>query len=106
MCIRDRLSKDRAASVVNYLVTHGILGGRLNNQGFGDTCPVATNQSPEGRQANRRTEFLIIDKDGNFQRTPCVTYTPAPRTQWPKKPGGVKVKKPAAPVPAPAIPAQ
>jgi len=101
-----QLSKDRAASVVNYLVTHGILGGRLNNQGFGDTCPVATNQSPEGRQANRRTEFLIIDKDGHYQRTPCVTYTPAPRTQWPKKPGGVKVKKPAAPVPAPAIPAQ
>lgn len=90
-----QLSKDRASSVVNYLATHGVEGGRLTSQGFGDTCPVATNQSPEGRQANRRTEFLIIDKDGKFQRTPCVTYTPAPKGQWPRKPGGAKPKKPA-----------
>lgn len=80
----SQLSKDRAASVVQYLVDHGIEGGRLSSEGFGDTCPVSTNLTPEGRQANRRTEFLIVDPEtGKFQRTPCVDYTPAPKmTRW------------------------
>ncbi|HNN97184.1 MAG TPA: OmpA family protein, partial [Pseudomonadota bacterium] len=79
-----QLSKDRAAAVLQYLVDHGITGARLSSEGYGDRCPVATNQSPEGRQANRRTEFLIIDlKTGEAQRTPCVTYTPAPKASSP-----------------------
>ena len=87
-----QLSKDRAASVLQYLVGHGIEGGRLSSEGFGDTCPVATNQSPEGRQANRRTEFLIMDAAGKYQRTPCVTYTPAPKMGRWRKPTAVQAK--------------
>ncbi len=91
-----QLSKDRAAAVLQYLVGHGILGARLSSEGYGDRCPVATNQSAEGRQANRRTEFLIVDPaTGQAQRTPCVDYTPAP------KPGKAR-RAPAAPT-APAV---
>jgi outer membrane protein OmpA-like peptidoglycan-associated protein len=94
-----QLSKDRATSVVQYLVDHGIVGSRLTSEGFGDTCPVATNQTAEGRQANRRTEFLVVDpKTGEYQRTPCVTYTPAPQPFRPHKgqPGGAAPRKPGA----------
>lgn len=106
-----QLSKDRAASVAHYLVTHGILGARVSSEGYGDSCPVATNQSADGRQANRRTEFLIIDaKTGQAQSTPCVTWTPAPRgggrgKKAPAPPAGLPkpARKPAAtPAQAPA----
>jgi len=92
-----QLSKDRAASVVNYLINHSVEGGRLSSEGFGDRCPVATNQSPEGRQSNRRTEFLIIDKDGKYQRTPCVTYTTSPKNQWTRKTAVTPVSPKATP---------
>jgi outer membrane protein OmpA-like peptidoglycan-associated protein len=94
-----QLSKDRAASVVQYLVEHGILGSRLTSEGFGLTCPVATNQTAAGRQANRRTEFLVVDpKTGQYQRTPCVSYTSAPRPLRPIKaqPAGAGPRKTGA----------
>ena len=56
-----------------------------------------TNQSPEGRQSNRRTEFLIIDKDGKYQRTPCVTYTTSPKNQWTRKTAVTPVSPKATP---------
>jgi outer membrane protein OmpA-like peptidoglycan-associated protein len=55
-----QLSKDRAASCVRYLVAKGIAAGRLQSEGFGETKPVATNDTPEGRAKNRRTEFKVI----------------------------------------------
>jgi len=83
-----QLSKTRAAAVVQYLIDHGIAEGRLSSEGFGDSCPVDTNQTAEGRQNNRRTEFLIVDPaTGKYQRTPCVSWTPAPMAQSAKKPG-------------------
>ena len=53
------LSKARANAVKNYLVENGISGDRLSIQYFGETKPVATNETDEGRQLNRRVEFLI-----------------------------------------------
>jgi outer membrane exchange protein TraA len=74
-----QLSKERAAAVVKYLVEHGILADRLSSEGFGDTCPAATNQTPKGRQTNRRTEFLIVDPlSGKYEHTACVNWTPPP----------------------------
>lgn len=100
-----QLSKDRAASVANYLVTHGIQGSRVSSEGYGDSCPVATNQTAEGRQANRRTEFLIVDpKTGQAQSAPCVTWTPAPRGAGRGKkpaPAGSPVQKPQQKPPLP-----
>jgi outer membrane protein OmpA-like peptidoglycan-associated protein len=55
-----QLSKDRAASCMRYLVGKGIPAGRLQSEGFGETKPIATNDTPEGRAKNRRTEFKVV----------------------------------------------
>lgn len=56
-----KLSHDRAKSVREYLVNAGIAPGRLQAKGYGEQNPVADNNSEEGRQANRRTEFVILE---------------------------------------------
>lgn len=56
----DKLSTDRAASVLKYLVDHGIDAGRLTSQGKGPADPVASNDTEEGRIANRRVEFHVV----------------------------------------------
>jgi outer membrane protein OmpA-like peptidoglycan-associated protein/tetratricopeptide (TPR) repeat protein len=58
--INDKLSQERAEAVVVYLKSKGIAAGRLTAKGYGSSNPVATNNSNEGRQENRRTEFEII----------------------------------------------
>lgn len=55
-----KLSESRAQSVVNYLITKKIEAKRLKFKGFGETLPISTNDTPNGRQQNRRTEFIII----------------------------------------------
>jgi len=55
-----QLSKDRAASCVRYLVSKGIAKSRLESEGFGETKPVADNDTAEGRAKNRRVEFKIL----------------------------------------------
>ena len=54
------LSNDRAFTVMGYLQEKGIAAGRLSFKGLGPTKPVATNDTPEGRAQNRRTEFIIV----------------------------------------------
>lgn len=53
------LSERRARSVVDYLLERGILPGRLQAKGYGDTRPVADNKTVEGRRLNRRTTIKI-----------------------------------------------
>lgn len=55
-----RLSKDRAAAVRNYLQGKGIAANRLESEGFGQTQPVASNDTDDGRAKNRRVEFKIL----------------------------------------------
>jgi outer membrane protein OmpA-like peptidoglycan-associated protein len=55
------LSGRRAASVVDWLVKHGIDKARLSSVGFGMERPIDSNDTPEGRQNNRRVEFHIED---------------------------------------------
>ncbi len=55
-----KLSQARAQSVVDYLITNGIDKGRLVAKGYGKDNPIATNDTDEGRQMNRRTEFKIL----------------------------------------------
>ncbi|HEX8546327.1 MAG TPA: OmpA family protein [Cytophagaceae bacterium] len=55
-----QLSRSRSESVVNYLIGHGIQKGRLTFAGYGFDRPVATNETNEGRQLNRRTEFEVM----------------------------------------------
>jgi outer membrane protein OmpA-like peptidoglycan-associated protein len=54
------LSQKRAESVRNFLITGGIDQARVSAKGYGEKQPVATNETPEGRQSNRRTEVRII----------------------------------------------
>lgn len=57
-----KLSADRAKAVYEFLIASGIPSGRLSHKGFGQTKPVASNDTPTGRAKNRRTEFVIIGK--------------------------------------------
>ena len=54
------LSESRAINVMNYLISHGISDQRIISKGYGSAQPVSTNESEEGRQLNRRTEFKIL----------------------------------------------
>ena len=58
----EKLSRERAQSVVNYLVSKGIDKTRLIAKGYGESRPMDTNQTPEGRTSNRRVEFLVLKK--------------------------------------------
>ncbi len=55
-----QLSAARASSVQAYFVSKGIANTRLRVKGFGDTKPVASNDTEPGRQQNRRVEFTIL----------------------------------------------
>ncbi|MBL4654957.1 MAG: OmpA family protein, partial [Bacteroidia bacterium] len=58
----EKLSHSRAKSVVDYLIKEGIKSSRLEYKGYGESQPLATNDTEEGRQFNRRTEFKILSK--------------------------------------------
>lgn len=57
-----KLSQQRSQSVVSYLISKGIATSRLEAKGYGETVPIATNDTDAGRQENRRTEFKILSK--------------------------------------------
>lgn len=54
------LSQNRAKAVFDYLTKAGVKKSRLQFEGFGETKPVATNDTDEGKQLNRRVEFVIL----------------------------------------------
>jgi outer membrane protein OmpA-like peptidoglycan-associated protein len=54
------LSERRAQSVASYLGSHGVASKRLITVGAGETRPVASNDTEEGRAANRRVELTIV----------------------------------------------
>lgn len=60
--INKRLSEQRANAVVEFLISKGIDASRLSYKGYGFEKPLATNETAEGRQLNRRTEFEIVEK--------------------------------------------
>jgi OmpA family len=60
--INQKLSRDRASAVVNYLHGKGIPQEMLESKGYADTQPVASNSTSEGRTQNRRVEFKILSK--------------------------------------------
>lgn len=54
------LSRNRADSVASYLATHGVARARIGTQGFGETQPVASNDTDAGRAQNRRVEIKLV----------------------------------------------
>ncbi|MBX2973517.1 MAG: OmpA family protein, partial [Flavobacteriales bacterium] len=54
------LSDQRAKAVRDYVIGKGIEGTRITAKGYGETKPVATNDTEEGRALNRRTEVTVL----------------------------------------------
>ena len=63
-----KLSKERAASVREWLVNNGIPANRLTSEGYGESQPIASNSTSKGRQENRRVE-ISLDKDKEMKNT-------------------------------------
>lgn len=55
----QKLSEERASSVMNYLIEHGIASNRLNAKGYGESKPLDTNNTKAGRANNRRVEINL-----------------------------------------------
>lgn len=58
----QKLSQARAQSVVDYLIVNGVNQSRLIAKGYGESRPVAFNNTDEGRAMNRRVEFKVLKK--------------------------------------------
>lgn len=56
------LSQERANAIMDYLLKHGVHARKIVAKGYGSSDPVATNDTPEGRKLNRRTEIHIIQQ--------------------------------------------
>ncbi len=57
------LSKDRAQAVAFYLATLDVKSARFSTTGYGETQPIVMNDTPEGRQKNRRVDIAVIAND-------------------------------------------
>jgi len=55
-----RISQQRADAVRSFLISMGVPADRLEAVGYGETRPIASNQTAEGRARNRRTAFEVI----------------------------------------------
>ena len=59
----QNLSEQRTQTIANYLIAAGIQASRLATKGFGEQYPLASNDTEEGRQLNRRVEFVILSNE-------------------------------------------
>lgn len=57
-----KLSQDRVAAVKAYLLSKGVEARRLTTKAFGETRPIASNKTEEGRAKNRRVDFKVLKK--------------------------------------------
>ena len=62
----QELSERRAAAVKNALMDAGVDGSHVFVRGYGKAFPVATNETGEGRQRNRRVEVVVSDERGSI----------------------------------------
>ena len=58
--LNETLSRNRASSVSNYLISQKILPARFEIIGFGERQPIASNTTAEGKQLNRRVEITLL----------------------------------------------
>jgi len=72
----QNLSEQRAGSVRDYLVAQGVATNSVTAKGFGKTQPMATNDTAEGRQTNRRVELVVSGEAIGAQDTATTTGGP------------------------------
>jgi len=58
-----RLSRERASSVANYLAMQSVQSSRFSVMGYGESQPLASNDTVEGRQTNRRVDLAVMAND-------------------------------------------
>ena len=58
--INKKISRDRALTVKNYLINKGVEAERITHMGYGFDQPIAPNDTPEGREQNRRVEIKVL----------------------------------------------
>lgn len=71
----QQLSEHRAGSVRDYLVQSGVPDSTITARGFGKTQPVASNDTPEGRQKNRRVELVVNGEAIGGGASPAASAT-------------------------------
>ena len=57
--LNQRLSEQRASNAKDYLVSQGVSANAISSKGFGEASPIASNDTAEGRQENRRVELVV-----------------------------------------------
>lgn len=72
------LSEKRAAAVVSYLRKKGVAGDRMTSAGYGESKPVADNETDEGRELNRRVELKVTEGAAPAASVAAVTTDAAP----------------------------
>lgn len=90
--MNQQLSQRRAEAVIAALLDRRVLTSNLTAVGYGETRPIASNDTEEGREANRRIEFRLLDADTADGQTPdeaesesrVEVQTPGPDTVRPK----------------------
>jgi outer membrane protein OmpA-like peptidoglycan-associated protein len=92
--LNQKLSEERAKSVMNYLIVHGVSADRLSSRGFGASQPRIGNNDPLAYTLNRRVEFTVT-------RQSAVKGEPGPTTSPPPTSGPT----PTPPPPPPQQPA-
>jgi outer membrane protein OmpA-like peptidoglycan-associated protein len=76
--MNKKLSDGRSNSVMRWLVQHGVEQERLEAHGYGEERPIADNATNEGRAANRRVEFKILDEDTGPPKPTVHTHPDEP----------------------------
>jgi len=89
------LSEQRANSVREWLLAHGVESGRLTAQGYGQERPISPNVTPAGKERNRRVQFIIKQQDKGCGKGGGAKGGEKPAGE--PKPAGEKKPKPAMP---------
>jgi outer membrane protein OmpA-like peptidoglycan-associated protein len=93
-----KLSDDRAKAVRKYFTDKGIAPEALVAKGFGETKPIAPNETEDGKEKNRRVEFNVIEQDVTKKK---IEVDPATGKEKVIEESKSLVKSPEADVPAP-----
>lgn len=85
----QKLSEQRANTVMQFLITQGVAANSISAKGYGEADPVASNNTAAGRALNRRVQLVVSGAAiGTKQQAPPTAQAPAPQTE-PANPTGI-----------------